>query len=109
MKDASDVIRMDLDYISEQLQQEFLSMAGSNLLITGGAGFLGYYLVQSVLHWNNNNPDSKPIKLTDYDNFMRGTPDWITGLEGVPNFESRVHDMTNPLSADIQDFQYIIH
>ena len=27
-------------------------MEGSNLLITGGAGFLGYYLVQSVLFWN---------------------------------------------------------
>jgi UDP-glucuronate decarboxylase len=109
MKDASDVIRMDLDYISEQLQQEFLSMAGSNLLITGGAGFLGYYLVQAVLHWNNNNPDRNPVMVTVYDNFMRGTPDWITGLEDDPNFESRVHDMTNPLPADIQDFQYIIH
>jgi len=109
MKDANDVIRMDLDYISEQLQQEFLSMAGSNLLITGGAGFLGYYLVQAVLHWNNNNPDRNPVMVTVYDNFMRGTPDWITGLEDDPNFESRVHDMTNPLPADIQDFQYIIH
>ena len=80
-------------------------MAGRNLLISGGAGFLGYYLVQGVLHWNNNNPDESPIKVTVFDNFMLGTPDWITGLEDDPNFESRVHDMTNPLPADIQDFQ----
>ena len=29
-------------------------MAGKRLLIVGGAGFLGYYLVQSVLHWNRS-------------------------------------------------------
>ena len=109
MKNASDVVNMDLDYISENLQQEFSSMAGSNLLITGGAGFLGYYLVQSVLHWNNKNPGSEPIRVTVYDNFMRGTPDWIEGLKRDSNFECRVHDMCDPLPDDISEFQYIIH
>lgn len=109
MKNACDVVRTDLDYISGQLEQEFLSMAGGSLLITGGAGFLGYYLVQSVLHWNNSHPDARPIKVTVFDNFMRGTPEWITGLKSDSNFESRVHDMSNPLPPDIPDFQYIIH
>ena len=26
-------------------------MAGKKLLIVGGAGFLGYYLIQVILHW----------------------------------------------------------
>ena len=43
----------DLSYICESLREEFRRMAGKNLLIVGGTGFLGYYLVQSILHWNH--------------------------------------------------------
>ena len=35
-------------------------MEGSNLLITGGGGFLGYYLVQSVLFWNEQQARAPP-------------------------------------------------
>lgn len=109
MINASSVVETDLEYISAQLNDEYASMAGSHLLITGGAGFLGYYLVQAILHWNNHHASSDPIRLTVYDNFMRGTPEWLVNLESDPNFESRRHDMTNPLPEDTPDFQYIIH
>jgi hypothetical protein len=33
----------DLDYICTNLREEFGRRAGHRLLITGGAGFLGYY------------------------------------------------------------------
>jgi UDP-glucuronate decarboxylase len=46
------VIDSDLDYIINSLTEEFSGMAGKNLLITGGAGFLGYYFVQSIDRWN---------------------------------------------------------
>ena len=51
---AQDVVQTDLDYINVSLKEEFRQMAGSNLLIIGGAGFLGYYMVQAVTHWNRN-------------------------------------------------------
>ena len=61
---AEDVVQADLTYICKHLSEEFATFSGKNLLITGGAGFLGYYLVQSVLHWNEVNPTAKPIRLT---------------------------------------------
>lgn len=108
MKTAQDVLEIDLNYICGNLKTEFAQMAGKNLLIIGGAGFLGYYLVQSVLHWNKTS-DLAPINLTVYDNYIRGVPDWLTQLEGDANLTLTKHDITQPLPESIADFQFIIH
>ena len=64
----------DLDYICANLQDEFGRMAGKRLLITGGAGFLGYYLVQAALHFNQHGRQGSRSDVTVWDNFIRGTP-----------------------------------
>jgi UDP-glucuronate decarboxylase len=51
-----DTAVQDLTRLSERLDDAFRVMAGSDLLITGGAGFLGYYLVQAPLAWNRSTP-----------------------------------------------------
>ncbi|RKZ46128.1 MAG: NAD-dependent dehydratase, partial [Gammaproteobacteria bacterium] len=109
MQNATDVIKADLEYICENLKEEFQKMQGKNILITGGAGFLGYYLVQSILHQNRQLSDSDKIKLTIYENFSRGVPDWLTALEDDSSMEIQKHDMRFPLPDDIKDFQFIIH
>ena len=53
-------------------------MGGNRLLVVGGAGFLGYYLVQSVLHWNKTKGQKRPIDITVFDNYMRGMPPWLS-------------------------------
>lgn len=105
---AQDVVSEDLQYICSSLEQEFESLAGKKLLLVGGAGFLGYYLVQSVLCWNkltNNNP----IKLTVYDSYIRGLPNWLVDLQEDPNLTLVKHDVRDPLPATTDDFQYVIH
>ncbi len=99
----------DLSYICECLTQEFEKLAGRRLLITGGAGFLGYYLVQAALHWNDNRTVGKPVHLTVYDNYFRGQPEWLEALSGRPDLELFQQDMSKPLPNDIPDFDYIIH
>ncbi len=109
MKDARTIVHEDLEAICRTLEGELAQMAGKRVLITGGAGFLGYYLIQALLHHNRRAPAAGPIRVTVYDNFMRGTPDWLAALAANPCLELVRHDITHPLPADMPAFAYIIH
>ena len=105
-----DVINKDLELICYNLNKEFVYLSGKKVLITGGAGFLGYYLIQVLLHWNTKVDKTKHIKVTVYDNFIRGVPYWLTTIEkNNENIKLIRHDITHPLPGDIDDFHFIIH
>jgi UDP-glucuronate decarboxylase len=104
-----ELLNEDLSYICDNLATEFQDMSGQNLLITGGAGFLGYYLVQAALYFNAHRSKGNPISVTVYDSYFRGKPEWLAELESDPNLALVKHDMMDALPADIADFQYIIH
>ena len=103
-----DVAVQDLARLTERLDHAFSGMAGSDLLITGGAGFLGYYLVLAPLAWNRANPSQEPIRVTVHDNFLRGVPRWLSDLDdGALRLVER--DVLAPLPADEPRFDHIIH
>ncbi|XAL99612.1 NAD-dependent epimerase/dehydratase family protein [Phycisphaeraceae bacterium D3-23] len=105
-----DVTALDLELLLHALHDEFETMAGTSLLITGGAGFLGYYLVQSVLAWNRRTESTdQTIQVTVYDNYFRGVPDWLTALESDPTLTLCRYDLIKPLPGEMPDFDYIIH
>lgn len=106
---AQQVIEQDLEYICGRLTEELAQLSDKNLLITGGAGFLGHYLVQTALHWNRTAGKDRPIRITVYDNYVRGVPAWLKRLQQEPYLTLVQHDMTAPLPADMGDSQYIIH
>ncbi|MFO0687446.1 MAG: NAD-dependent epimerase/dehydratase family protein [Myxococcota bacterium] len=109
MQTAEHVVASDLDHIIRQAGAEFSRMSGRRLTIAGGAGFLGYYLVQSALHWNRRNPGSAPIDLIVLDSFVRGVPDWLTALESDRNLTLVRHDVTQAPPAVLGDLDYLIH
>ena len=107
---AAEVVSEDLDYICGNLSEEFGRMEGKNLLIVGGAGFLGYYLVQSVDRWNSQMDPARRIRLTVFDNFGRGRPQWLTDVADASEWITlERHDIRDPLPADMADYRYIVH
>jgi len=109
MNSAKDVIAADLDYICRGLAEEFERLRGRRLLIVGGAGFLGYYLLQSVLQYARGLPARDAVRVTVYDNYSRGVPRWLEALSGDANLSLVKHDIRDPLPRDVPDFDYVVH
>ena len=108
---ASDVVRDDLEQILEAAEAEFAEIAGRRLLITGGAGFLGYYLVQAVARVERAVSDLRPDCRDRFDNYVRGVPAW---LEAAAMRHRRAHGAParHPAAAcrtTSDDFEYIVH
>lgn len=109
LTEAARVVSEDLKYICSNLGSELSHIAGKKLLITGGAGFLGYYLVQALLEHNRTAVAGSEVDVTVYDNFKRGIPDWLKALGNSRNLHIVRQDITDPLPDWMPDFAYIIH
>jgi nucleoside-diphosphate-sugar epimerase len=105
---AAEIVAQDLDAVVGDLAGELELLAGKRLLITGGAGFLGHYLVQAALRANEDG-SRDPLRVTVYDNYVRGVPAWLEQLAGNEHLTLVTHDIRNPLPEDIDDFEYVVH
>jgi nucleoside-diphosphate-sugar epimerase len=108
MTSADQVVRADLDDINKSAAEAFSRLSGREVVIAGGAGFLGYYLVQAALNWNEGHA-ATPIKVSILDNLIRGVPSWLTSLERNPNLRLIRHDITQPLPSELGSVDYFIH
>ena len=66
-----------------------MSASALNVLVTGGAGFLGSHLCERLVENGNN--------VLCLDNFFTGTKRNISHLLGKPNFELIRHDLVQPV------------
>jgi nucleoside-diphosphate-sugar epimerase len=106
---GDEVAAADLENICGRLKIELSSMQGRKLFISGGAGFLGYYLIQAVLHWNETRAGNAPIRVTACDNYIRGVPNWLATLSSNPSLTLLKHDITAPLPGIVGELDFVIH
>jgi nucleoside-diphosphate-sugar epimerase len=106
---AEAVVGSDLASIVDRARDELSAMGGKTLLITGGAGFLGYYLVQGVVEWNRQAAPTARIGLTVLDSYARGVPDWLTSFSGSDEVALVEHDVRQPLPDRLNRFDYVVH
>ncbi len=108
MLQLEQLIEVDLEYLCRKADAEFSRLAGGHVWFTGGAGFLGYYLILATRRWNRMHAPPKRIRMTVLDNFIRGVPSWMASLEN-DGIEFLKHDITYPIPADLAPANWIIH
>lgn len=109
MQTAQDIVQQDLNALGQSLKSELAKMAGTSVLITGGAGFLGYYLVQALTHFNTTVDASQRIGVTVFDNLSRGLPPWLETLIGRKEVAFQQFDLRHPLPTNMPAADWIIH
>ncbi len=98
----------DINLMTLALAEELDALAGTNILFTGGSGFLGYEFIH-LLSRIGENDTRAPVNLTIYDNFSRGRKKWLENLAKKSNVKLVKHDVSKPLPEDCPRFDYIIH
>jgi len=86
------------------LNQRF---SGKKILLTGAAGFLGCHFVHYFLKVNESEILSEPCHIYAWDNYLRGTPDWMNGLEHRSDIIIQKRDIIT--DTDYPAVDYIIH
>ncbi|WP_271811959.1 NAD-dependent epimerase/dehydratase family protein [Clostridium beijerinckii] len=101
---------MDLEYTYSKLSKEEINkLNNSTILITGCAGFLGYYFVHFLYHFKE---ELKLKKVICLDNFMLGYPKWIDEIAKDEKFDVKKFDIIKDKISEIDEADtadYIIH
>ncbi len=105
------IFHSDLRYIFNNLtKDEKEKFKGASILITGCAGFLGYYFMSFLSEYADQLSIKKIIGM---DNFKLGRPQWIVELDQLNNkVELFTFDITQFSTFDtekIKDVDFIIH
>lgn len=104
---SNTIIKKDIKQIVKQIKKEAKMLEGKTILISGGAGFLGSYIVATFYELNKS-VFKNPCKVISIDNFITGSKRKIIEEIKDKNFTFIEADITKPLP--IKDkVDYIIH
>ena len=103
-------LQADLKHTYAKLSEaERRKLSGSTILITGSAGFLGYYITKFLYQYKDELSLKKVICL---DNFMLGTPVWQKQIADSDTFVFKKFDIIKDNVAEIPEAaeaDYVIH
>lgn len=101
------IVKEDVNIIAETLRKDAWKLEGKTLLISGGAGFIGSYILATI-HLLNQEYLRKPCKVISIDNFITGKKRRIVEEIKSNNFKFIEADVTKPLEIKGK-IDYIIH
>ncbi len=101
------IVKEDLENIARSIGDQTQMLSGKTLLLSGGSGFLGLYIVGAIKILNEK-VLSKPCRVISIDNYITGSRDNFISNEPDKNITYIETDITNPLSIN-ENVDFIIH
>ncbi|MDO8518323.1 MAG: NAD-dependent epimerase/dehydratase family protein [bacterium] len=101
------IVWEDIATIGRGLGEEAHKLSGKTVLISGGSGFLGKYLIGALCYLNDTTLQ-KPCRIISVDNFITGSPHAHFSYKGRDDVLEVWGDVSQPLPVR-EDVNYIIH
>lgn len=101
------IVQEDIAILCEELGEKLDVIEGSTWLVSGGAGFMGGYILD-LLHYVNTKLLRKPCQVLCVENYLSGTPRRIKHLENDRHFRIMRADIVKPFHVR-GHLDYIIH
>ena len=102
-----EIFNRDIQSVVSSISNEAPNFSGKTILMSGGAGFLGNYIVTTLLRLNDSLLKNQPCKVIVMDNFITGSS-LSEELKRNPNFQFVKHDVRKPLPENIKA-NFLIH
>lgn len=96
---GASVRHADVARIVERSEAALRQLAGTTVLVSGGAGFLPSYLVDVLAHANDVLLDA-PCRILCVDNLLTGLGSRIAHLDGRDDVAFIEHDLSKPIALD---------
>ncbi len=93
MAKISRIIQQDARAVAEAMAPQLAKAAGDTVIVTGAGGFLGSFLVDCLVAWNDLGV-GKPMTVVAVDNMLTGLPERLAHLANRPDVELMKHDIT---------------
>ncbi len=94
------IVEEDVNSLVRSLNEEGINFEDKSVLVTGGAGFLGSWICDTLVKQN--------AQVICVDNFSSGKRENIQHLMGAKNFKLVEHDISQPISFD-ETINIIMH
>ncbi len=105
MNSNKDIIKTDIEEIAKSIKKISNRLEGKTIVITGGSGFLGRYILGTLIFLNEN-VLNKPCKIISIDNYITSSGSRISDSERYVEYIK--HDVTKPLNLPGK-VDYIMH
>ncbi|MBI2653765.1 NAD-dependent epimerase/dehydratase family protein [Candidatus Woesearchaeota archaeon] len=103
---VSGIVEQDLTIICEAINSLANKLEGKTLLITGGSGFIGSYVVATIDKLNSKYLKI-PCKVISIDNHLVGKQNNLLKKTDSEHIKFVIHDVCNPIEVE-GDVDYII-
>lgn len=98
------IIEKDTATVAQNIKKIVKPLEGSTLLIAGGSGFLGQYIIKTILFLNENYLKT-PCKIISIDNYITSTKKTVVKNSYLQYID---HDVTSQITIK-DSISYIIH